>query len=154
MPELWEGTRGFTAKAKEAVLHAQMEAARFRQGVISSEHLLLGLLRVQGAIGVRILESLGVEPKQLQQEIEKRVPHGEGTVNPEELMKFPMTPEAERALEFAREEAGGLDCPHISTPYLLLGILHLEDAAASDMLRECGVTLAAVRKIVQENPRE
>src|SRR4051812_10779747 len=92
--ELLEKTRGFSAKVSEAVLNGQVEAVRLRQSVISTEHLLLGLLRVKDCLAPRILERLQVDPDQLRESVLARAPRGEGPLDAEEVKKAKLNPAA------------------------------------------------------------
>jgi hypothetical protein len=51
----------FSAQAKEALLMAQEEAEKHRQGYIGPEHLLLGLLRLKTGFAATVLPSLGID---------------------------------------------------------------------------------------------
>jgi hypothetical protein len=63
-----------------------------------------------------------------------------------------LTPGAERALCYAREEAEHFDCPYVSTPYLLLGLLREHEGHAAVALAEAGVELGRLREWVAEDP--
>src|SRR5437667_39680 len=52
----------FTERARRAVFFAQEEAARLGENYISTEHLLLGLLRDNDSVAVRILEAMDCAP--------------------------------------------------------------------------------------------
>ncbi len=154
--ELMNQTKNLTAKAKEAVLHAQGEAGlRFQQPAIGTEHLLLGLLRVQDAVALRILDRLNIAPEQVRQTLENQAPHGEHRVGAAEVMNANLTPQAQRALAFARDEAQQFGCAHaVSTPYLLLGLLREEEGLAAQVLAQLGADASRVRDIIAENPHE
>jgi uncharacterized protein (TIGR03435 family) len=51
----------FSAAAKRALQHAAQEAVRLSHDYIGPEHLLLGLLRVEGSIAAEVLTSRGLE---------------------------------------------------------------------------------------------
>ena len=52
----------FTERARQVVVLAQDEARALKHNYIGTEHILLGLLRVQEGIAARALRSLGVTP--------------------------------------------------------------------------------------------
>ncbi len=62
------GTIGLTPRAKRSIDLAVDEARRMNHAYIGTEHLLLGLLREEGGIAGRILESLGVSLDSARQE--------------------------------------------------------------------------------------
>src|SRR6266496_3343203 len=51
----------FTQPAREAVVHAQVEARSLRHGYIGTEHLLLGLLHEESGAGARTLARIGMD---------------------------------------------------------------------------------------------
>ena len=70
----------FSAPAREAVVHAQLEARSLHHNYIGTEHLLLGLFAEEGATGARALRGFGVTPEKIREgvvEIIGRGPVGE-----------------------------------------------------------------------------
>ena len=49
----------FTERARKAVFYAQEEAGRLGENYVSTEHLLLGLVRDGDGVAARVLEGLG-----------------------------------------------------------------------------------------------
>ncbi|MBR6727550.1 MAG: ATP-dependent Clp protease ATP-binding subunit, partial [Clostridia bacterium] len=58
-----------TPRTKRIIEGSAMEAVRGGQSYIGTEHILLALLSERDAVGVRLLESLGLSPAELRQEI-------------------------------------------------------------------------------------
>ena len=58
-------SQGLTPRAKSAVELAVSEAARTGAGYIGTEHLLMGLLREGNNMALRILRTVGIDPKKL-----------------------------------------------------------------------------------------
>ena len=50
----------FTERARKAVVLAQEEARSFKHDYIGTEHLLLGLLRVEEGMAARVLATLPI----------------------------------------------------------------------------------------------
>src|SRR5437588_6095776 len=63
------GDPGLTPRAKKVIELAMDEARRLNNHYIGPEHLLLGLVREGGGIGVGILASLGVRPEKVEQQV-------------------------------------------------------------------------------------
>ena len=61
------GRHGLTKEAKKAIELSLREAVRLRSGEIDTPHVLLGLLREQRGLGVRILRENGVDLAELRQ---------------------------------------------------------------------------------------
>jgi hypothetical protein len=59
----------YTAHAKQAFESAAREALEAQHESVAADHLLLGILRVDDAVGVQALESLGVDLDRLRKEI-------------------------------------------------------------------------------------
>src|SRR5690349_2597778 len=91
----------FTDRARDTLLLGQEEAHRLRHGCISTEHLLLGLLRDEGGVAAEVLASLGVTLADVRAEVERISGRGERVVSGE----VRLTPRAKRAIELAVDEA-------------------------------------------------
>ena len=50
----------FTERARKVVFYAQEEAQKFGEGYVSTEHLLLGLVRESDSVAARVLDQLGI----------------------------------------------------------------------------------------------
>ena len=50
----------FTERARKIVFYAQEEAGRLGENYVSTEHLLLGLVRENDSVAARILDRMGV----------------------------------------------------------------------------------------------
>lgn len=55
----------FTERARKVVYYAEEEAGRFGDNCVSTEHLLLGLLRDADSVAVFILSQMGVSRREL-----------------------------------------------------------------------------------------
>jgi Clp amino terminal domain, pathogenicity island component/UvrB/uvrC motif len=72
----------FTPRAKDVLVKAQEESRRLHHSYIGTEHLLLGLLRQDDGVGLRILRDSDVDVLDLRDEVIVRaggdyVPHGD-----------------------------------------------------------------------------
>ncbi len=152
VPETIQKSKGFTELAMAAVLNAPGKAIRLRQQAIGPEHILLALLEPrENVLALDLLARLGVTPETIREAVLARAERGSGPWDLELIKQEKLTPAAEQALAFARDEARRFDCPYVSTPYLLLGLL-LQESLASEVLREHGVQPDLVRSIIAENP--
>ena len=64
----------FTERARKVVFYAQEEAQKFGEGYVSTEHLLLGLVRESDGVAVRVLKRQGVTLARLRSEVEVQLP--------------------------------------------------------------------------------
>ncbi len=127
------------------VFFAQEEAQKFGEGYVSTEHLLLGLVRESDSVAARVLEKLGVSLQKIRVEIEKALPRGEGTRNQE----MTLTPRAKRVIDLAYDEARNLNNNYIGTEHLLLGLVREGDGLAGRVLAKLGIELEKARAEVR-----
>src|SRR3954471_4483481 len=131
-----------TDQALQVLAHAEDEARSLNHTFVGTEHLLLGLLiGDSGASGVT-LQILGLDLDAVRGEIEKLVHRGSDTPSPGEL---PLTPRAQRAIQFAAEEAGFVGQKKTSPEHLLLGLFREPDGVAGQVLRNLGLNLEKLR---------
>ncbi len=142
--ELWQR---FTPRARRAVLLAHGEAQRSRVQLISTEHLLMGLLRLGDGMAVEALEVAGVDLDALRVELEERMELGAIAGASKELS---FTPDATQALQLAYAEARHLGDAHIGTEHLLLGLLRLGKGPAYRILQRYGLELRQLRHLIRE----
>ena len=108
-------SQGLTPRAKSVVELAVSEAARMGSSYIGTEHLLMGILREGGNMALRILRTMGVDPKKMYSSIVQKlndtprtVTSGASTANRESDKKNKTLAEFTRDLTEAAR-AGKLD---------------------------------------------
>ncbi|MBS1721921.1 MAG: ATP-dependent Clp protease ATP-binding subunit [Armatimonadetes bacterium] len=134
----------FTERARKVVFFAQEEAQKFGEGYVSTEHLLLGLVRESDSVAARVLERLGVSLARIRAEIEKQLPRGEAR----QSQDMTLTPRAKRVIDLAYDEARNLNNNYIGTEHLLLGLIREGDGLAGRVLAKLGVELEKARREV------
>ncbi|MFQ3548603.1 MAG: ATP-dependent Clp protease ATP-binding subunit [Armatimonadota bacterium] len=134
----------FTERAKRVVLSAQEEAARLGENYVSTEHLLLGLVREQDCVAARILDRMGVSLQKIRTKIEEHIKRGDGRLGQD----MQLTPRAKRVIDLAYDESRNLNNNYIGTEHLLLGLIREGDGLAGRVLRDLGVDLEKTRKEV------
>src|SRR5713101_5220218 len=113
----------FTERARRVVFFAQEETARLGENYVSTEHLLLGLVRENDNVAARILEGrLGISLSSIRQETEKQVTRGPGNLGKD----MQLAPRAKRMIDLAYDEARNLSNNYIGTEHLLLGLIREE----------------------------
>ncbi|MGB9243414.1 MAG: ATP-dependent chaperone ClpB [Candidatus Acidiferrales bacterium] len=148
-----------TLKAQEAMQAAQEMAARYGQQQVQPLHVLWALLAQGDGVVPPLLEKLGVSPTQLASEVEKQVERLPKVSGGSEQY---LSPEANKVLERAFEEAQRLKDEYVSTEHILLGIAAEKRDAAGEILAKHGVThetilqaMAAIRgshRVTSQNP--
>ncbi len=158
----------FTESAQKVVLYAQQEAGRLGENYVSTEHLLLGLVRESADTpaasvwppppsplpplnssgretahaAALVLQEMGVRLADVCAEVERRLKPGPGR-NGEDMQ---LTPRAKRVIDLAYDEARSLNGGRIDTQYLLLGLIREEKGLAGRVLADLGVTLDRPRQ--------
>lgn len=141
----------FTEMARKAVFYAQEEAEKYGEGYVSTEHLLLGLLREEENVACRVLDQLGVSREALRAEIEMALPRGD--LRP--CQDMTLTPRAKRVIDLAYDEARGIGNNYIGTEHLLLGLVREVSGLAGRVLAKLGVELDTFRdQVVEEQNAE
>jgi ATP-dependent Clp protease ATP-binding subunit ClpC len=130
----------YTEKARRTVFFARYEATQLGSE-ITSEHLLLGLLRDDKAVLRHLL--LNVDYESVRHQIA-------ATVQPGDLklplnVDLPLAEDAKLVLKFAMEEADLLNMRHIGTEHLLLGMLRDADFPSATVLAKLGADFESLR---------
>jgi ATP-dependent Clp protease ATP-binding subunit ClpA len=134
----------FTDRARAVVVLAQEEARMLNHNYIGTEHILVGLIREDGGVAARGLESLGISVDAARQQVEEMVGRGE-QAPPGHI---PFTPRAKKVLELAMRESLQLGHEHIGTEHILLGLIGEGDGVAVQVLVRLGADLNQVRQQV------
>lgn len=134
----------FTDRARKVIFYAQEEAQRLGETQVSTEHLLLGLVRETDSVAVRILDRLGVSPQRIRAEIERYATRGEARYGAE----MQLTSRAKRVIDLAYDEARQLNNNYIGTEHLLLGLIREGEGLAARVLHKLGVDLDRARREV------
>jgi ATP-dependent Clp protease ATP-binding subunit ClpC len=134
----------FTRRARQALTLAQEEAQRLHHNYIGTEHLLVGLIRVENSVSSKILQKLGITVNQVQELVEQTVGHGQGGEVSGD--KIGLTRRTKLVLELAVNEARKLGHHYIDTAHLLLGLVQQEDGVAVEILRRLGVSPDVIRR--------
>ncbi|MBI5085482.1 MAG: hypothetical protein HZB13_12895 [Acidobacteria bacterium] len=135
----------FTEKARRVIFFARYEAGLVASQTIGTEHLLLGLMRENAELKLRLsqeaCESIRRQIK------DSRTSAGKATANSVDL---PLSPECVCALKYAAEESGRLKHKWITEDHIVLGLLRQEECFAARLLTEHGIDLASYRETVEQ----
>jgi len=138
------GLEKFTQSARRVLSLAHLEAERMQHSAIGSEHILLALIQEDSGVAGRVLRELGVEIDRAR-EMVLRVA-GMGTKKPD---RIDLSPEAQKILDMAIEEANQMDSSYISTEHLLLALVQSEQGFAREVIAKLGITPAQIRRQVK-----
>jgi ATP-dependent Clp protease ATP-binding subunit ClpA len=143
--DTWTGLFArFTPRARQAITLAHEAARSVPHNYVGTEHLLLGLLDEGGNMALRALASLDIDEADLRAELAGSMPGPTRRVQGH----IPFTPRAKATLELAAKESLSLGHNYVGCEHLLLGLLAVEDAIASKVLRRMGLELRTTRLAV------
>jgi ATP-dependent Clp protease ATP-binding subunit ClpC len=135
----------FTDRARRVVVLAREEAGMLNHDYVSTEHILLALIREGGGVAAQALASLGITEEAARQQVEEIV--GRGQPGPHRG-HLPMTPRAKKILQLSLREAIALGHGYIGSEHILLGLLREGEGVAMRVLNGLGVEPNIVRQQV------
>ena len=140
----------FTEKSQDALREAQSLATRRNHQGVDVEHLLLAMLEQADGLAPAILQAAGANVPALKQRVDQeldRLPRVTGpTGAPEQIY---ITPQLNRVLTRAEDEASTLKDEYVSIEHLLLAMLG-ERGSAAKLLREQGLSREAFMTALQK----
>ncbi len=138
----------FTERAKIVLKTAREEALKLMSGDIRTEHLLLGIAKLQEGVAAIVLSNLGVDLEDLAQRIIAVTRQsGDFTLATNENI-ISYDEYAGNALSFAIEESRKLGHEYVGTEHLLLGILRVKRSLGAQILASLGLDYPTVKKEV------
>jgi len=136
----------FTDQARRAAVYAQDEARRFGHDYVGTEHILLGLLRVEDCVAAKVLRAQNISLEFVGLQMEEIV--GRGQLAP--TGHIPFTPRAKKVLDFSLREALQLGHTYIGTEHILLGILREDLGVAALILHKQASTRDLRKDVIAE----
>lgn len=133
----------FTERAQKVLALSQEEAIRLGHNNIGTEHILLGLIREGDGIAAKALNELGLEVKQIQEEVGKLI--GSGS---QPMQSIHYTPRAKKVVELSQDEARKLSHSYVGTEHILLGLVREGEGVAARVLHNLDVNLNKARQQV------
>lgn len=133
--DLEQGFTRFTPRARGAVVAAQNAAHEARNGEITPDHLLLGVLGDAAALATVLLHLQKVDTAALRAAATEAISALRADAEPPQLIPF--SGPARKALELSVREALRLGHNYVGTEHQLLALLELE--GGDGPLHRCGV---------------
>jgi ATP-dependent Clp protease ATP-binding subunit ClpC len=128
------------------------EASRMGRRVVSSEHLLLSLLRLEGSTAAKILAAFDLNFAQIRETIfqyiwvRDAVPVNGQEAGEGDAAAMDVGLDMRATILLAAAEAHGMGHERIGTEHLLLGLVRESDGLAGKVLRELGLDVADCRE--------
>jgi ATP-dependent Clp protease ATP-binding subunit ClpC len=135
----------FTPRAVEAINQSQKEARQMNHDYVGTEHLLLGLLKLNQGIAVSVLQKMGASFEDIKKAIHKELEDADTQTSPKNEIPT-ATPRLERVFRLAEKEAKDMGHSYIGTEHLLLGLLAEGDGLAVYVLNQLDIDLELARE--------
>jgi ATP-dependent Clp protease ATP-binding subunit ClpA len=160
--EVTSGQIPFTPRAKKVMELALREALVIGHDYIGTEHILLGLVRENNGVAMRILLDFGADDETVRNEVLRMlgIPRNEAktvevtlrpdfvTMPPEQRIER-FTDRAKQTVAIAQREARALNHRNVRSEHLLLALTSQEDGAAAKVLASLNVTGDRVRDLIE-----
>jgi len=146
----------FTEQALAVVAATHEEAAELGHGWIGTEHLVLGLARLEGdeaAVGPRVVRELGPGEQAVRDHVLKRLPPTRRRGDHHLLDDSPYPSALRLVLERSSQAALRRGVGHIGSEHLLIGLLEESSCAGARLLAELGITLDKVLRQLDRDGR-
>ena len=125
-------------QTRQVVTLAQEEANTYRQRMVGTEHLLLGLFRMSAGIAAQTMASFGVTLPRMREAVELLAGHG-SVRRPAERSEFNWTQRTQDTFELADRLRQAFGQATINTEHLLLALLEIPGNAALGVLLTMGI---------------
>ncbi|GCE17468.1 ATP-dependent Clp protease ATP-binding subunit [Dictyobacter kobayashii] len=131
----------YSPDVRQVIAFAREEAQRLRHRLIGSEHLLLGILRLQDTLIEGLFASLHVSTMSITQALDFVIGRGNKAILSEPSLNVAARATLARAEEVANEGEMGL----VSLEHLFLAILEEQNSVALGVLESFGIHLDVAR---------
>ncbi|HIC39240.1 MAG TPA: ATP-dependent Clp protease ATP-binding subunit, partial [Candidatus Marinimicrobia bacterium] len=138
----------FSKRVQLIMKHAKEEALRLGHSYVGSEHLLLGMIRLEVGLGVKILDIYDIDLADMRTMIEDMIKSSGGTMT---LGHLPLTRRAERILRNAYNEAAALGASVADDEHLLLAMFKETEGIAFEVLNSYNLDYEGVLELLNDD---
>ena len=140
----------FTDDAQRVLSLAQEAALELGHDYVGTEHVLIGLTKVNSGVAAKALEELGLVTEDIFEAVEEHVGRGN-----KKATSIYMTPRVKHVLELAIQVANHMNHNYVGTEHILLGLLSDGSGVAVAILRAMNIrsndVVEAIRSILGSN---
>jgi len=128
----------FTERAMRAMVVAQEEAHKFNSSYVGTEHILLGILKVDQEENVilEVFDDMEMDAALLIEEVEDKIIE-ESHRN---FSTFSFTPQAKRVLRYAWDEARAIGHGSVNIEHIFLALIKEKEGVGARILQENSIT--------------
>ncbi|MEA3313854.1 MAG: Clp protease N-terminal domain-containing protein, partial [Caldisericota bacterium] len=136
-----------TEMAQKVIWLAQEEANFLNNDYLGTEHILLGLIKIEEGVAYHTLISVGASPQEIIERIESliRKDKKSDVFEKEDVI---LTPRTKRVLEISEKEVANLGDSYINTEHILLAIIHEGGGVAVKILQDIGIDFAQLEETI------
>jgi hypothetical protein len=142
-----KGLGNLSLSGKQTLQLACEEAPRLQHNYVGTEHVLLGLTRLETGPVANVMKRLGLNREVVQQEVEQFV---HGFPAQQAIGNIPYTPRVRKTILLATREAKRLNHERIGGEDIFLGLLLEGDGVAARVLKKLGVQIEQTRAAILE----
>ncbi len=144
-----ENAGNFTPRAVQVLSLARKEADQLNHNFLGTEHILLGIIKLNQGVSVIVLRKMGVNLEELRLEVKKRA-YGASPIHVP--YAIPYTPRTKKVIAQAQKQARSLCHYYVGTEHLLLGLLAEGEGFAAQALKHFNLDLERMRKEILIEP--
>jgi ATP-dependent Clp protease ATP-binding subunit ClpA len=134
----------YTDRMRRMIVRSQELARERHHNDIGTEHLLLGLVDDEEAVGSQVLRAMNISLDEIRQRVDEIIGAGQGAPTGH----IPFTPRARKVLELGLREALQLGDHYIGTEHHLLALIREDEGVAAQVLLASGADLNRARQQV------
>jgi len=138
----------FSKRIQTIIKISKEEAIRLGHSYVGSEHLLLGLIKIETGLSKKIFQIYDIDFKKTVSRIEDLIKTSGGTIT---LGHLPLTRRAERILRNSFKESLKLGAPIADDEHLLLALLSESEGVAVDTLKTFSIDYETVKDLIDSN---
>ncbi len=138
----------YTEKARRAIFFARYEASQLPTGFIETEHLLLGLIREDVLLRIKLINQQGSEDG-LRNELQRAIPAKDQKIATS--ADLPLSAEAQQVLVRAADAADELNHGSVDSGHLVLGVFAMKGKAAAALDHQ-GISYETYREALANSP--
>ncbi len=135
----------FSDSFKEVLRLSRAAAVSLGSDSLGTEHLLLGLIRAENTIAVKLLLRLNVDLESMERDIKESLNSAGGMMTIGSEQMIPFSARAKAVLQASAEEAKERNDSMVNTEHMLLAMLRVNDSPAASTLSKYNVTYNAIR---------
>lgn len=145
--EFWDY---LTDNSRQVFYLAQEEAQRLNNNYIGTEHLLLGLSRLENSIAAKALSDFNLEYGVILSKVREMVNGLSSDEDYYSSKRIILTPRVKRILELSKMIAQEIGEYYVDTEHILLGILEEGEGMAIKVLNDLGVETEKLREEIYQ----